>query len=246
MAQSPYDSYKQYKKDRENGVSDDVNTITGGSDKAAADYASAVTAAYDVAKQQEAASAAAQKEALSQQYRSSFDKNELQQRINERQLRERMSRLGLSDSGLNRSQQAAVQLQRANADQAVMQQKTAAANAITQQMRSNQSALEQQKQQAIANARYDMQGKKQDYLYSLLNAANERNASLATAYYNGELDRYAADKSDSYNRYKTDRDNSLTLLNLIENMVPESVRTDKNAYRNYVLELLELFRSKGY
>ena len=102
-----------------------------------------------------------------------------------------------------------------------------------------------------------MQAKKQDYLYSLVNAANERNASFANTYYNGELDRYAtdktdaynryaADKTDAYNRYKTDRDNSLTLLNLIENMVPSDVKADKKAYKNYVLELLELFRSKGY
>ena len=61
MAQSSYDVYKQYKKDRENGISDDVSTITGSTDKAMSDYTNTVTAAYDAAKHQEAANAAAQK-----------------------------------------------------------------------------------------------------------------------------------------------------------------------------------------
>lgn len=246
MGQTPYEYYKQYKKDPENGVMDDLNRVTSASDQALADYTGSVTAAYDAAKRQEEANAAAQQAALPQQYRASFDKNELQQLINERQLKERMNRLGLTDSGLNRSQQTALQVQRSNADQAVMQQKTAAANAIRQQAQSNLAALEQQKMQAIANAQYNMQSRKQDYLYSLLSAANDRSANLASTYYNGELNRYAADKSDAFNRYETDRNNQLTRLSLAQNMVPESLQADKDAYRNYVVQLLDLLRGLGY
>ncbi|MCI8360114.1 MAG: hypothetical protein HFE86_02105, partial [Clostridiales bacterium] len=180
MAQSPYEMNKEYKKDQGNGVWEDLKTITGSSDQALADYAGSVTAAYDAAKRQEERAARQQQDALPHQYRASFDKNELQQLINERQLKERMNRMGLTDSGLNRSQQTALQLQRSNADQAVMQQKNAAAAAIRQQAQSNLSALEQQKLQAVANAQYNMQSRKQDYLYSLLSAANDRYANLAS------------------------------------------------------------------
>ena len=199
---TPFDNYKKYKKDKDNGVQDDYKAITGNTDEILGAYTQTVGNAYDAAKQQAADSAKTQKAVLPQQYRSSFDKNELQQLINERQLKERMDRLGLTNSGLNRSQQTALQLQRSNADQAVGQQKNAASSAITRQMLESQSALEQQKQQAIANAQYNLQAKKQDYLASLLSAAADRNANFANAYYNGELQRYSTDKTDAFNRYK--------------------------------------------
>ena len=235
MAKSPYEMNKEYKKESGNGVWEDLKAITGSSDQAMADYAGNVTAAYEAAKQQEEQAARQQQAALSGEYYESLNKNELQQLINERQLAERMTRLGLTDSGLNRSQQTALQVQRSNADQAAAQQKGAAQSAIRQQAQSNIAALEQQKLQAIANAQYNSQSRKQDYLYSLLSSANDRYANLASSYYNGEL-----------NRSQSDRDSQLALLNLVQSMVPESQRKDKNAYRNYVVELLELLRSKGF
>ena len=206
MAQSPYDTYKQYEQDAAEKVKSDYDALKNSAGQAVSDYSNSVTAAYDAAKQQAADSAAAEQAALPQQYRATFDKNELQQRINERQLQERMNRLGLTDSGLNRTQQAAVNLQRSNADLAAAQQKTAAANAIRQQLAENQAALDQQKMLAIANAQYNMQSKLPDYLYSLMNSAADRNASLANAYYTGELDRYATDKSYDASKYNADKD----------------------------------------
>ena len=41
---------------------------------------------------------------LPQDYQYAYDKNEIQQLINERQVADRMSQLGLTDSGLNRTQ----------------------------------------------------------------------------------------------------------------------------------------------
>ncbi|HIZ84014.1 MAG TPA: hypothetical protein H9668_06320 [Firmicutes bacterium] len=206
MAQSPYDTYKQNRQDVEESVKKDYDALKNSAGQAVSDYSDSVTAAYDTAKQQAADSAAAQRGTLPQQYRATFDKNELQQRINERQLKERMNQLGLTDSGLNRTQQAAVNLQRSNADLAAAQQKTAAANAINQQLAENQAALEQQKQLAIANAQYNVQSRLPEYLYALMNSAADRNASMANAYYNGELDRYATDKSYDASKYNADKD----------------------------------------
>ena len=91
MAQSPYDTYKQNRQDVEESVKKDYDALKNSAGQAVSDYSDSVTAAYDTAKQQAADSAAAQRGTLPQQYRATFDKNELQQRINERQLKERMN-----------------------------------------------------------------------------------------------------------------------------------------------------------
>lgn len=56
-------------------------------------------------------------------YDAAYADNAVQQAINERQIKKSMSGAGLSDSGLNRTQLTAVQLQKANADNAVSMQK---------------------------------------------------------------------------------------------------------------------------
>lgn len=56
-------------------------------------------------------------------YDAAFADNAVQKAITERQIRDSMSAAGLSDSGLNRTQLTAVQLQKANADNAVSMQK---------------------------------------------------------------------------------------------------------------------------
>ena len=136
---SPYAYYKEYGKENDASVESDYNKIKGDTSTLLSDYKTALDQSYETAEKKLNEQAAAQTAALPQQYRSAFDKNELQQRINERQLQERMQRMGLTNSGLNRSQQTALQLQRSNADQAVGQQKNAAAAQIQQQ---KQAALD--------------------------------------------------------------------------------------------------------
>ncbi len=53
---------------------------------------------------------------LSSKYRTVYDENAVNQYINERRIAENMANLGLTDSGLNRTQQTAVKLTRGNAD----------------------------------------------------------------------------------------------------------------------------------
>ena len=154
MAQSPYDTYKQYEQDAAEKVKSDYDALKNSAGQAVSDYSNSVTAAYDAAKQQAADSAAAEQAALPQQYRATFDKNELQQRINERQLQERMNRLGLTDSGLNRTQQTAIAIQRGNADAAArleQQQKTQELQDKIAQLIESGAAQKQQQEAAIRN-----------------------------------------------------------------------------------------------
>lgn len=66
-------------------------------------------------------------EQLPGQYQKLYDTNAVQELVNRRQVQETMANMGLTDSGLNRTQQTAIALQRGNADSAArlsQQQKT--------------------------------------------------------------------------------------------------------------------------
>ena len=52
------------------------------------------------------------------QLREQLDFNDLDERVNRRQLEESMANAGMTDSGLNRTQQTALSIQRGNADAA--------------------------------------------------------------------------------------------------------------------------------
>lgn len=67
-------------------------------------------------------------------YQYAFDANAIQQKINERQTAERMANLGLTNSGLNRTQLTAFAVQRSNADAALRQQVNSATNSLKQQI----------------------------------------------------------------------------------------------------------------
>lgn len=69
-----------------------------------------------------------------QEYQPLYDRNALQELVTRRQVEESMANLGMTDSGLNRTQQTAIGLQRGNADA---------------QVRRDQQAYVQQAQQAI-------------------------------------------------------------------------------------------------
>lgn len=84
-------------------------------------------------------------------YQSAYDVNAIQQKINEREVAERMANLGLTNSGLNRTQQTAINIQRANADAALTQQKNAATASLKQQIADLYASGENQKAQNKLN-----------------------------------------------------------------------------------------------
>lgn len=84
-------------------------------------------------------------------YQSAYDVNAIQQKINEREVAERMANLGLTNSGLNRTQQTAINIQRANADAALTQQKNAVTASLKQQIADLYASGENQKAQNKLN-----------------------------------------------------------------------------------------------
>ena len=83
-------------------------------------------------------------------YETAAQKNAVQKMINERQLAERMANLGLTDSGLNRTQQTAVQLSYANQSGELSRQRQKAIDTLAAAMTSEITGLENQKATNLA------------------------------------------------------------------------------------------------
>lgn len=118
-------------------------------------------------------------EKLPQQYQSAYDTNAIQQKINERQVAERMANLGLTDSGLNRTQQTAINIQRANADASLTQQKNAAINNLKEQIADVVASGELQKQQTAAESRYNLAQTNNTLYNNLMDNAESKAVSYA-------------------------------------------------------------------
>lgn len=118
-----------------------------------------------------------------EQYKSLYSANAVQQEVNRRQLEERMANMGLTDSGLNRTQQTAVTLQRGNADNAVRLQEQAAKDELSaalNELLANAAAQKQQQAAQIgAQAASDILGNRTSLYNNAVNAAvQEYNAAL--------------------------------------------------------------------
>lgn len=82
-------------------------------------------------------------------YYSAYADNAVQRAINERNIRTSMAKQGLTDSGLNRTQLSAVELQKSNADLAVGLQRQSFLNNVRSKLNENKFALTKQKNEQI-------------------------------------------------------------------------------------------------
>ena len=129
-----------------------------------------------------------QMEQLPSQYQSLFDANAVQELVGRRQVQETMANMGLTDSGLNRTQQTALSVQRGNADASVrlaQQQKTQELQDKISQLVENAAAQKQQQEASIrANT--------SDWYNTLLSNFYSTAQQQGTDLYNAEQERAAA------------------------------------------------------
>lgn len=126
-------------------------------------------------------------EQLQSQYRELYDANAVQELVNRRQVQETMANMGLTDSGLNRTQQTAIALQRGNADAAArleQQQKTQELQDKIAQIIESGAAQKQQQEAAIRND-------SANWYNSLLGDIYNNAVSQGTSQYNAEQERAA-------------------------------------------------------
>ena len=94
-----------------------------------------------------------------QQMQKQYDYNAINQQIQQDQIAERMADYGLSNSGLNFSQQTAVATQRMNADNSVMQQYNNAVNTLRSNLQNAIAENNRTLNSSIAGVQLDTQNK---------------------------------------------------------------------------------------
>ena len=125
---------------------------------------------------------------LPSQYQPLFDANAVQELVGRRQVEEAMANMGLTDSGLNRTQQTALAVQRGNADANVrlaQQQKTQELQDKISQLIENAAAQKQQQEATI-------RGNTSDWYNTLLSNYYNTAQQQGTSLYNAEMERAAA------------------------------------------------------
>lgn len=175
-----------------------------------------------------------------EEFQPLYDRNALQEMISRKQVEESMANMGLTDSGLNRTQQTAIALQRGNADTATRKQQrdyvTKAQEAIDSIMASAASQKAQQ-EASIRKATDDW------YVNAMANAEQSANSSASTRY---QADQEYAAKIEAANiearakalevQQKAASDNSAARAKYAQALITSGVSEDQawaSAYARY-------------
>lgn len=114
-------------------------------------------------------------------FQPQYDANAVQELISRRQVQETMANMGLTDSGLNRTQQTAIALQRGNADSATRRQQSDYINQLQLAIEEAYANMQQEKLQREAAARYQLSQDINNNWTSLYNAAKQNEAAEEAA-----------------------------------------------------------------
>lgn len=115
-----------------------------------------------------------------QNYDAQVNKNAVQAVLNERAIRRSMAKSGMTNSGLNFTQQTAVATQRMNADNSTMQYYNNAVNTLRSNLQSAIAQNNQQLQSNIASVQYENEQKKADIKANTASANAQVKTELKT------------------------------------------------------------------
>ena len=176
---------------------------TAAANQAAADkYIADVKAAYDPAIASAKTTADTQTQGLNQQFQKQYDTQAIQELVNKRKLAESMANQGLTDSGLNRTQETALAVTRTNNEGALTQQKNTQARQISQSLDNYLNGVNSTIAQTSANAYANLSEKNQNVYNSIYNALSDNATSLAKADTAAEAARYKAEQEAVVAVYK--------------------------------------------
>lgn len=172
------------------------NQALSENEKAGKQYIKSLNPYYENTAKQLVSNASESKNRLNQDYQSSYDLNAVRQIVAQRQLKEQMANAGLSDSGLNRSQQTALATGRMNADSAIDRNKFAAKADIESRLQENLAENENNKIMQNAQAMWQA-------TQSGLNAKNAiKQSALGYGY-----DDYRTDKTNQFQAAQNEKNN---------------------------------------
>ena len=190
--------YNQNKK-----YADEQYAKTSAENKSATEkYINDVKSSYDPAISSAKANADTQTQGLNQQFQKDFDYQAVQELVNKRKLAESMANQGLTDSGLNRTQQTALAVTRSNNEGALTQQKNTQSRQIQQSLDNYLNGVNSTIAQTSANAYANLSEKNQNVYNSIYNALSDNATSLAKADTAAEAARYKAEQEAAAAVYK--------------------------------------------
>lgn len=154
-------------------------------------------------------------EQLPAAYQKQFDANAVQELVGRRQVEEAMANMGLTDSGLNRTQQTALSVQRGNADAAARLEQQKKTQELQDKIAQLIEAGAAQKQQQEASVRSNTSNWFNDALAGSYNTAMQQGTSL----YNADLAR-----DEQARQAELDRQNALAVADKQKDAAQEKTK----------------------
>ena len=147
---------------------------------------------YDTRKQTVSDAYGTQMQEAKSAYQDQIDENAVQKLINERQIAENMANLGLTDSGLNRTQQTAAQLSYANNNTKINLARQKAVDALAQAMTAKMTELDTGKLAAAEGIRSNYAQNARSQAVDIRNNEVENETARQKAAYEAEARKYEA------------------------------------------------------
>ena len=218
-----YDYY--YNKNKQ--YADEQYNKTSAENKSATEkYIADVKASYDPTIASAKSNADTQTQGLNQQFQKDFDYQAVQELVNKRKLAESMANQGLSNSGLNRTQETAIAVSRSNNEGALTQQKNTQARQISQSLDNYLNGVNSTIAQTSANAYANLSEKNQAVYNSIYNALSDNATSLANADTAAETARIKAQQAAQAAAIKAQKDAYNNYYSRAKNLTSNTYSTD--------------------
>lgn len=187
---------------------------------------------YDTQKQTVSDSYNAQIQEAKSAYQNRIDENAVQRIINERQIAENMANLGLTDSGLNRTQQTATQLSYANNNTKINLARQKAVDSLAQAMTAKMAELDAGKLAAAEGIRSNYAQEARNQAVNVYNNEVTNETARQKAAYEAEVKKYEANLKAQTEALKRNQTNFTTLLRDISsaNLTDAQKLASLNAY----------------
>lgn len=182
-------NYDEYEKKQTQKAKEQQAAYETDRNKARDEQINKINEAYDAAIKPQIDYTQSEIDALPQKYQALYDANAVQELVSRKNVEEAMANMGLTDSGLNRTQQTAISVMRGNSDNAVRLQQQEAARQLEQRLAEIIANATSQKQQTSANIIAQAAADALNNRTSLWNTALSNASSLYNTDYQAELER---------------------------------------------------------
>lgn len=168
-------------------------------------------------------------EQLPEAYQKQFDANAVQELVGRRKVEEAMANMGLTDSGLNRTQQTALSVQRGNADAAARLEQQKKTQELQDKIAQLIEAGAAQKQQQAAGVLSNTSNWFNDALAGSYNTAMQQGTSM----YNADLAR-----DEQARQAELDRQNALAVADKQKEAAQEKAKQQEFERQKAIVESL--------